>query len=377
MPAGRKWCCSYRYREPLFGAELYHYGFVGTDGADPSTGGEQYSKAAHDIAMLRTLRNPNAAPPADYTARRAAILYNVENRWDLDNHKQTTRWDTMGHELKYYRALKRLGCPVDVITEDKDFSSYPFLIAPAYQLVDDALVQRWTQYAENGGHLVLTCRTGEKDRRGHLWEAPWAGPIHNLIGASIPAYDDLPGDLTAKVRAGGKLYDWAAWGEQLAPNSGTSVLATYADQFYAGKPAAVTRSLGKGSVTYIGVDSLSGELETDLLRGVFKSAGVRTMNFADQFFVDWRDGFWIATNFSSDNQNAPVPGSANSCSARATFRPPASPFGWSSGFAGSTIPCLRRRLRCAFCLGLALIIRTTIAFRISFPLAGLIRRRFT
>ena len=25
---------------------------------------------------------------------------------------------------------------------------------------------------ENGGHLVMTCRTGHQDRDGHLWEAP-------------------------------------------------------------------------------------------------------------------------------------------------------------------------------------------------------------
>jgi hypothetical protein len=31
----------------------------------------------------------------------------------------------MGHLLGYERALKRLGAPVDVITEDKDFGRYP------------------------------------------------------------------------------------------------------------------------------------------------------------------------------------------------------------------------------------------------------------
>ena len=44
------------------------------------------------------------------------------------------------------------------------------------------------------------------------------------------------------------------------PQAGTTALATYSDQFYAGKAAAVTRKAGKGTVTYIGVDTLSGEL---------------------------------------------------------------------------------------------------------------------
>ena len=98
-------------------------------------------------------------------------------------------------------------------------------------------------------------------------------------------------------------------GRKLAPDSGTTVLAEYADQFYAGTPAAVTRSLGKGTVTYIGVDSLNGDLEADLLRGVFKRAGV-TVALADGFFVDWRDGFWVATNFSAQDQPAPIPANA-------------------------------------------------------------------
>jgi len=120
----------------------------------------------------------------------------------------------------------------------------------------------------------------------------------------------LPGSIEGAVNAGAKRYAWAVWGEQLAPNSGTRILAEYADQFYAGKPAAITRALGKGTVTYIGVESLTGDLETDLLDAVFKDAGVKTEHFADQFLVDWRDGFWVATNFSSHDQTAPVPKSA-------------------------------------------------------------------
>ena len=37
--------------------------------------------------------------------------------------------------------------------------------------------------------MIVTCRTGQKDRRGHLWEGPWAAPILDLIGAKIKFYD--------------------------------------------------------------------------------------------------------------------------------------------------------------------------------------------
>jgi beta-galactosidase len=296
--AGGRFVCTYRYREPRSGAEMYHYGLAGPDGVTPTTGGLQYQQAAREIAMLRTQRDPAATEPSDYAARRTAFLYNLDNRWDIDNHKQNVRWDTYQHMMKQYRALKRLGCPVDVLTEDKDFSKYPVVIAPAYQLVDEKLVQRWTDYVNAGGNLILTCRTGQKDRRGFLWEGPWAMPILDLIGAKIPMYDTLPSPVIGKVAFGDQTYDWCSWGDILAPNPGTDVTATYADQFYAGKSAAITRKLGKGSVTYIGVDTIDGNLEAALIRDAFTRAGIAVENYDDGFLVDWRDGFWVATNFT-------------------------------------------------------------------------------
>lgn len=305
--SGAKFVCTYRFREPLFGAELYHYGLVGPDGITITPGGEQYAQAAREMVLLRQNLRPGATAPAAYAARRAALLYGREDRWDLDNHKQNIRWDTYGHLLKQYRALKRVGAPVDVITEDKDFSAYPFLVVPAYQLVDDQLVQRWKTYAEQGGHLIITCRTGQKDRRGHLWEGPWAAPILDLIGAKISFYDTLPAPYVGKVRTPNQTYDWASWGEVLEPREGTSALARYDDQYYAGGVAAVTRPLGRGTVTYLGVDSLDGGLEARLIRDVYVRAGVAVQQFDDGFLVDWRDGFWVATNFTEKTQAAPIP----------------------------------------------------------------------
>ncbi len=305
--SGANLVCTYRYRQPLYGAELYHKGIVETDGITPTTGGKEYSQSAIDMLLLRKHRQPHPAMPKKLTARRTAFLYHFDNCWDIGNHPQTTRWNTMGHLLKYYKALKSFGCPVDVIGEDRDFSAYPFLVAPAYQLLDSALVARWMRYAEKGGHLILSCRTGQKDRRGHLWEGSWAEPILKLIGARIPLYDLLPEAVNGKVQTGAKTHAWGAWAESLDPEPGTAILAWYSDQFYAGTAAAVTRKLGKGSVTYVGVESLDGELERDLVRGVYERAGVPVENFESQFLVDWRDGFWMATNFTEKTLNAPIP----------------------------------------------------------------------
>ncbi|MEO5961609.1 MAG: beta-galactosidase trimerization domain-containing protein, partial [Opitutaceae bacterium] len=309
---GAKFVCTYRYRQPRSGAELYHYGLVGPDGVTPTSGGGQFAQAARDLGQIRGHATPRAPLPARYAARQAAILFSYPVRWDLDNHKQHKSWDTYEHLLKYHRALKRVGAPVDVIGEEKDFASYPFLIAPAYQLLEEKLVARWKLYAENGGHLILSCRTGQKDRRGHLWEAAWAAPIHDLIGASIKFYDTLPAPHVGHVKTGNEVHAWATWGDVLEPQRGKGItpLATYVDQHYAGDIAAITRKLGEGTVTYVGVDSTTGSLEAQLVRQVYARAKVPTEYLAEGFLVDFRDGVWIATNQTAKAQRAPIPARA-------------------------------------------------------------------
>ena len=194
--------------------------------------------------------------------------------WDLETHKQTALWDTWDHRFKMMAAVKAAGAPLDYIGEGDDFAAYPFLVAPAYQLVDEALVAKWTRYVEDGGHLVLTCRTGQKTKSGQLPEAPWAGLVAPLIGAEVELFDNLLDDDRGLVRMKGRGYAWNAWADVLKPVAGTETLAVYADQFYAGKPAVVTRKLGRGSVTYIGAATIEGGLERDVMREVYRRAGV-------------------------------------------------------------------------------------------------------
>jgi beta-galactosidase len=308
--AGARLVCTYRYRQPLFGSELYHKGLAETDGVTPSPGGREYAQAMADVVELRKHYDPNAKAPLDYASRKTAFLISYDNRWDISNHKQTTRWSTEAHWMRYYRALKSAMVPIDVLPPERDFSQYPFVIAPAYQLVSQELIQKWTSYVENGGHLILTCRTGQKDMAGHLREAPWAAAILPLIGAKIPIYDVLPAFANGHVTSFGTSYPWGSWGDILEPGTETEVLATYADQFYAGKAAAINRNMGKGTVTYIGVDTLDGELERTLIHKIYADAGTKPANLAPNFLVDWRDGFWVATNFASQTEKIPAGASA-------------------------------------------------------------------
>ncbi len=304
---GSKFTCTYRFRAPLYGFEQYHYGIVCYDGVTPTPGGLEYSRFIKDIALLRKNHNPDAKLPADYAARRTAILFNADNVMAIDQNRQTTEWNTGEHFMKYYKALKSFGAPVDFIRDTADFNAYPFMVVPAYQQIDKELIAKLMRYAERGGNLVMTCRTGHQDRNGHLWEAPFAQPIYDLIGAEIEFYDLLMPHSPDSVFFKGRPYAWTSWGEILKPRRVTETWATYSGDFYSGKPAVISRQAGKGTITYTGVDSKDGGLEKAVLTALFGKVKVPVNHYPPGIMVEYRDGFGIAVNYSDKAYSMNLP----------------------------------------------------------------------
>ena len=119
------------------------------------------------------------------------------------------------------------------------------VVIPAYQLADKELVDKWIAYVKNGGNLILTCRTAQKDRYGRLPEAPFGSMIAPLTGNEMNFYDLLLPEDPGTVVMNGKEYAWNTWGEILNPPTDAQVWATYKNEFYEGSPTVTFRKLGK------------------------------------------------------------------------------------------------------------------------------------
>lgn len=319
--AGGKLACSYRYRQILYGSEQYHSGVIKTDGVTPSPGGEEYMQFMQEIKQLRKAYKPGTKMPEKLAARSTAILWNLENYWSIDRQKQTYQWDAWNYPVKFLELTKSLGAPTDIITENTDFSKYKVLVVPAYELADADLVKKWTSYVENGGNLILTCRTATKNRDGHFWEGETALPIYSLIGAHIKATDMLSGYAKGTILMKNAEYNWNNWADLLDADKNTEVLAVYENQFYKGKSAVTIRKLGKGTVTYIGVDTDDSRLEKDILRETYQKIGATTENYPEGVFVYWRDGFYVAVNYSSADYKMELPESVNILVGKQTLEP--------------------------------------------------------
>jgi beta-galactosidase len=131
--------------------------------------------------------------------------------------------------------------------------------------------------------------------------------IYDLTGNEIEFFDTLLPDEPGKAVMDGKEYSWNTWGEILKPGKESEIWATYEDEFYEDRPAVTSRRLGKGTVTYIGLDSHDGKLEKDILAKVYDMIDIPVMNLPYGVTLEYRNGFGIVLNYSDKSYEFSLP----------------------------------------------------------------------
>jgi beta-galactosidase len=308
---GAEFITTYRYRQPRFGTELFHHGLVGTDGVTPSPGGREFMQVIGELQQLEDAPHVHEGLSDGSSTPVVGIVYDHDQLWYYLTLPQAKRWSYRSVLLSLYSAVARLGLPVKILQHDGKWPhNMPLLLAPAMQMVDEQFVRRLDDYASAGGNLLLTCRTGLMDRTGQLWEGPTAAPILRFIGATIEGYDSLPEETFGQVRMDGKSHRWNVWADLLRPAAETRVLASYADQFYAGTAAITQAERGRGSVTYNGV---AGEatLDESLIELLAKQAGLPVSPLPPHVHLLERDGRKIVVNYQEKPIQAPASPKAN------------------------------------------------------------------
>jgi len=142
-------------------------------------------------------------------------------------------------------------------------------VAPGLNVLSDDAAKNLTEYVRNGGHLVLGQRSAMKNEDNGLQPERQPGPLADLLGGRVEQYyallDTVP--VEGKFGAGnGKV-----WAELLSAKAAdVEVLERYgkSNGWLDGQPAAITRAVGKGRITYIG-----GWLDDAGMKDVYKRQG--------------------------------------------------------------------------------------------------------
>jgi beta-galactosidase len=321
---GAEFVTTYRYRQPRFGIELFHHGLVDPDGVTPSAGGKQFAQVCKEIRKLDLAKVPPLVEEPIDAGNTAGLVLDFEQLWYYATLPQSRKWKYPEFLRVWYGAIARLGMRVCILHPKRPWpEGIKLLVAPGIQMIDDELVGRLDDFARDGGHLVLTCRTGLMDRHGQLWEGPLAKPLVSLVGATITGYDGLPDDAHGTVAFAHKTFQWNAWADLLAPAKETEVLGKYTDQFYSGTAAMTRRPHGDagGTVTYCGACSMTGDLYDSLLEKIVADARLGPAPLPNRLRLHRRGPYTIALNWRDIAVPAPAPKEAKFLVGARTIEP--------------------------------------------------------
>ena len=207
---------------------------------------------------------------------KVAIVYDWENRWALDDSQGFQRVNKKyGAVVKnYYRKLWDRGISVDVINLHRDLSGYDLVIVPMQYAIDEQAINNIEAYVRNGGTVYATYMLGMVNENDlcYLGGFP-AKNLKDVFGIWNEEIDTLyPGETVAVKGEDGKEYT-AIDNCELIHARGAEVLATYASEFYAGRPAATVNTYGKGKAYYQAFRD-NGDFFAVILHGLVSELGL-------------------------------------------------------------------------------------------------------
>jgi beta-galactosidase len=256
----------FRWRSARIGAEQFWHGLLDHHG-EPGRRFHEFAQFSNEAGRL--------APLLDGTTldNDVAMLFSHEQLNAFQVQPQSDGFDYLQNFKRLHSAFMRLGVGTDVINWRDDFRKYRLVVAPMLYLIDAEFAAQLREYAEQGGTLVLTTRSGVKNMSNVCLPHRLPNLLADLAGAVVDEYDPVGND-RQRVRFeapeyGGE-FECSQWCDVLSPTTARPV-AVYASEFFAGRAAVTRNDFGQGSVYYVGTildraatETLLGQIVTQL-----------------------------------------------------------------------------------------------------------------
>jgi beta-galactosidase len=262
-----------------YGAETYWGGVIGHS-LQPGRIYRELSVTTSELAPV------NAELAKMLIQSDVAILVDPNSRWSMEFMSPFAApgsgWfgDPAGYDrmvAAIYRGVFDAKLTSDIIAPHQLPSAAQMLekwraiYVPAYYIASEEVVQKLNEYAELGGQLILTARTGYADEesvvRAEIGPAGFAAAgIWYQEFMSIRHPIPVAGKLSGKA---------SAWADELhTADAATQVLATYQHPHLGNFPAVTYRPVGLGAITYVGTLP-DRELSLQIVEFIKERAGLK------------------------------------------------------------------------------------------------------
>jgi beta-galactosidase len=195
----------FRWRQAPFAQEQMHAGLNLPTG-EP----DQASSEAAQVIMELSGLSFDAITPA-----KVAIVYDYQAAWVLEIQPQGNTVDYLGVVLSFYRAFRRLGLNVDVISQKAPLAPYSVLAIPPLPILQDELVESLKGF---GGQVLIAPRAGSKTVDFQIPPELPPGRLQELIPITVLRVESLPEFAPFLVRWNSALYECHSWLEYIRTN---------------------------------------------------------------------------------------------------------------------------------------------------------------
>ncbi len=264
----------FQWRKSRGSSEKFHGAVVGHDGTGETRVFRSVQKTGEVLKAIDQIAGT-------VTDAKAAVIFDWENMWALDNCQGYALagkkyWETC---YAFHKVFWQRGIDCDIVSPKADLSGYQIVAAPMLYLTDEETVENLTSFVENGGTLCGTYMLGTVDGTDLCWLGGIpAGKLKDVFGITAEEIDTLYPVERQHAQLFGKEHELVDYCEVIHPSS-AQVLASYTDGYYAGTPAVTINSYGKGQAVYIACRD-TGSMKDDLFDHLLGNIGLAG-NLAD------------------------------------------------------------------------------------------------
>ncbi|MGC8627810.1 MAG: beta-galactosidase [Acidimicrobiales bacterium] len=235
----------FQWRAARSGAEKYHSAMYGHAGKE-SPAWAEVTQLGRELSGLADLQ------AADVAAN-VAICFSWPSWWSMEAPaKPLNELQLVDQVFWLYQPFYARGQSVDFCLPTEVLSSYEAVLLPSLYLITEPEAANLVEYVHAGGAAFVTFWSGIVDAYDRVYPGPYGGPLRSLFGSRVVEVTPLRSNEVVELEWDDGARTTATNWVDMIDEDDAEVLARLVSGPYAGRPAVLKASRGKGHCYYIG-----------------------------------------------------------------------------------------------------------------------------